>query len=106
MRSYWVYILASNPRGTLYIGVTNGIIRRIEQHQAGKVSSFTRKYKVCRLVWFQEFGNARGAIQREKTMKEWRRAWKVDLIEHENPHWIDLYPSLPSVRPPAIKGVR
>jgi len=104
MRSCWVYILASNPRGTLYIGVTNGIIRRIQQHQAGKASSFTRKYKVCRLVWFQEFGSVREAIQREKTMKEWPRAWKVNLIERENPHWHDLFPSMPGVRPPTIRG--
>jgi putative endonuclease len=106
VRSYWVYILASKPRGTLYIGVTNGIIRRIEQHREGKASSFTRKYKVHQLVWYQEFGYVRDAIQREKTMKEWPRAWKVNLIERENRHWIDLYPSLPGVRPPSIKGVR
>src|SRR5206468_4168451 len=65
MRSYWVYILASMPRGTLYIGVTNGIIRRVEQHREGKASSFTRRYKVHRLVWFQEFASVREAIQRE-----------------------------------------
>ena len=106
MRSYWVYILASKPRGTLYIGVTNGIIFRIEQHRAGKGSTFTRKYKVHQLVWFQEFASARVAIQREKTMKEWPRAWTINLIEETNPHWADLYPSLPGVRLPVIKGVR
>jgi putative endonuclease len=106
VRSYWVYILASKPRGTLYIGVTNGIIRRVEQHRAGKASAFTRRYTVHQLVWFQEFGSAREAIQREKTMKEWPRGWKVNLIERENPHWDDLYPSLPGVRTPTIKGVR
>ena len=106
MRSYWVYILASKPRGSLYIGVTNGLILRVEQHKTAKGSSFTRKYKVNRLVWFQEFADVREAIQREKTMKEWPRAWKVNLIERENPHWEDLYPSLPGVRPPLIKGGR
>ncbi|TMJ70679.1 MAG: GIY-YIG nuclease family protein [Alphaproteobacteria bacterium] len=106
MRSYWVYILASKPRGTLYIGVTNGIILRVEQHRAGSGSSFTRKYKVHRLVWFQEFSAVREAIQREKTMKEWPRAWKVNLIEETNPHWIDLYHSLPGVQRAVIKGVR
>jgi putative endonuclease len=106
MRSYWVYILASKPRGTLYIGVTNGIIRRIEQHREGKASSFTRTYKVYLLVRLQEYGSIRDAIQREKTMKEWPRAWKINLIERENPHWSDLYPSLPGARPPSIKGVR
>jgi putative endonuclease len=104
VRSYWVYILASKPRGTLYIGVTNGIIRRIERHRAGTASSFTAKYKVNQLVWFQEYDSAREAIQREKTMKEWPRAWKVNLIERDNRHWSDLYPSLPGVRPPVIKG--
>jgi putative endonuclease len=106
VRSYWVYILASKPRGTLYIGVTNGLILRVEQHKTAKVSSFTRKYKVNRLVWLQEFADVREAIQREKTMKEWPRAWKVNLIERENPHWEDLYPSLPGVRLPVIKGGR
>jgi len=106
VRSYWVYMLASKPRGTLYIGVTNGIIQRVEQHRAGKGSSFTRKYKVHLLVWFQEFADVREAIQREKTMKEWPRAWKINLIERENLHWVDLYPSLPGIRPPRIKGVR
>src|SRR5213078_5393932 len=84
MRSYWTYILASKPRGTLYIGVTNGLILRVEQHKTAKGSSFTRKYKVNRLVWFQEFADVREAIQREKTMKEWPRAWKINLIEREN----------------------
>jgi putative endonuclease len=98
-RSYWVYILASKPRETLYIEGTNGIIFRVEQHRAGKGSLFTRKYKVHMLVWYQEYGSAREAIQREKTMKEWPRAWKVNLIERTNPHWEDLYPSLPGVRP-------
>jgi putative endonuclease len=86
--------------------VTNGIIFRIEQHRAGKGSTFTRKYKVHQLVWFQEFASARAAIQREKTMKEWPRAWKVNLIEETNPHWVDLYSSLPGMRPPLIKGGR
>jgi putative endonuclease len=106
VRSYWVYILASKPRGTLYIGVTNGLIFRLEQHRAGKGASFTRKYRVHQLVWFQEFSGVREAIQREKTMKEWPRAWKVNLIERENPHWSDLYSSLPGVRPQSIKGAR
>jgi putative endonuclease len=97
--AYWVYLLASRPRGTLYIGVTNGLIRRVEQHRAGEGSAYTRKYKVHTLVWFDEFSNIEIAIQREKTMKEWPRAWKVNLIKRDNPHWIDLYPSLPGVAP-------
>ena len=86
VRACWVYMLASKPRGTLYIGVTNGITFRVERHKAGKASSFTRKYEVNQLVWLQEFADFREAIQREKTMKEWPRAWKVNLIERENPH--------------------
>ena len=100
MKSYWVYILASKPRGTIYAGVTNGLIRRLDEHRAGKGSSFTSKYRVTKLVWFQEFAEINQAIQREKTIKEWPRAWKLNLIEENNPHWQDLYPFLPGVGPP------
>jgi putative endonuclease len=100
MRTYFVYILASKPRGTLYIGVTNSVALRTEQHRAGTGSVFTRRYNVHRLVWYEEHGDIRVAIQREKTMKEWPRAWKVNLIERENPHWEDLFPRLPGVVDP------
>ena len=100
MRTYFVYLLASKPRGTLYIGVTNTIIDRVAQHRVGKGSVFTRRYNVHRLVWFQEYGDIREAIQREKTLKEWPRDWKINLIERDNPHWIDLYATLPGVIPP------
>jgi putative endonuclease len=100
MRTYFVYLLASKPLGTLYIGVTNTIIDRVAQHRVGKGSVFTRRYNVHRLVWFQEYGDIREAIQREKTLKEWPRDWKISLIERDNPHWIDLYPTLPGVIPP------
>ncbi len=99
MRSYWTYILASKPRGTLYIGVTNGLIRRVEQHRAGEASAFTRKYRVYQLVWYEEFADVRQAIQREKTLKHYVRDWKINLIERTNPHWMDLYPTLPGVAP-------
>ena len=99
MRTYFVYLLASRPYGTLYIGVTNDIIRRIEQHRVGEGSKFTCKYKVHMLVWHQQFSDIREAIQREKTMKEWPREWKTNLIERDNPRWVDLFPSLPGVRP-------
>ncbi len=99
MRSYWTYILASKPRGTLYIGVTNGLIRRIEQHRAGEASAFTRKYKVHMLVWYEEFADVREAIQREKSLKHYNREWKINLIERSNPHWAHLYPTLPGVAP-------
>ena len=97
MRAYWTYMLASKTRGTLYIGVTNGIIARVEQHRRGTGSKFTQKYNVHWLVWFQEYSVITEAIQREKTMKDWPRQWKINLIERTNPHWEDLYPSLPGV---------
>ncbi len=99
MHSYWTYILASKPRGTLYVGVTNGLLTRIEQHRAGIGSAFTRKYHVHLLVWYEEFADVHEAIQREKAIKHYVRAWKINLIERTNPHWIDLYPSLPGVAP-------
>jgi putative endonuclease len=79
--------------------VTNALIRRIEEHRAGIGSAFTRKYKVHTLVWYEEFEVVRVAIQREKTLKQYVRAWKINLIEQTNPHWDDLYPSLPGVPP-------
>ena len=92
-------ILASRPRGTLYVGVTNIIIRRVEQQRAGESSAFSRRYKVHRLVCYEECGNIKDAIQREKTIKEWPRAWKINLIERENLHWQAPYPNLPGVGP-------
>ena len=94
MRTYFVYLLASKPLGTLYIGVTNTIIDRVAQHRVGKGSVFTRRYNVHRLVWFQEYGDIREAIQREKNIKHWPRAWKLALIEKDNPDWLDLNETL------------
>jgi len=91
---YWVYILASRPRGTLYIGVTNNILGRVELHRAGRGSTFTSRYGVSMLVYFEEFNDVEEAIQREKTLKHYVRAWKINLIERSNPQWIDLYPGL------------
>lgn len=99
MRCFWVYMLASKPRGTLYTGVTNGLIRRVDQHRSGVGSTFTRRYRVHTLVWFEEFGDIRHALQREKTLKEWPREWKLNLVERNNPNWMDLYPTLPGVAP-------
>ena len=95
--TYWTYILASQPRGTLYIGVTNNIIGRVEQHRKGVGSTFTKKYKVHMLVWLEAFGEIQDAIQREKSLKRYLRDWKINLIERENPRWQDLYPALPGV---------
>jgi putative endonuclease len=94
MNTYWVYILASQPRGTLYIGVTNDILGRVGRHREGIGSRFTGRYRVHQLVWFEAFADAEEAIQREKSLKRYVRAWKINLIERTNPHWIDLYPVL------------
>ena len=91
---YWVYILASQRRATLYIGVTNNILGRVELHRSKRGSSFTSKYGVSMLVYFEEFANVEEAIQREKSMKRYLRAWKINLIEQSNPQWVDLYPGL------------
>jgi putative endonuclease len=99
VHAYWVYILASKPRGTLYIGVTNALIRRVEDHRAGLGSAFTREYRVHTLVWYETFEDVRAAIQREKTLKRYLRDWKINLIERTNPHWDDLYSLLPGIRP-------
>jgi len=94
LHRYWVYILASRPRGTLYIGVTNSILGRVELHRAGKGSAFTTKYAVSMLVWLEEFDRVEEAIQREKSLKRYLRQWKINLIEQSNPQWVDLYPGL------------
>lgn len=89
--SFYVYILASRKHGTLYIGVTNDLARRAWEHRQGAGSTFVRKYKVHMLVYPERFETAENAIQREKTMKEWPRVWKIRQIESLNPEWKDLY---------------
>jgi len=88
-----VYILASQERGTLYIGVTSDLITRLWQHRSGQVKGFTSKYRVHRLVRFELFDSMYEAIAREKQLKRWHRRWKTNLIEGENPRWEDLAPS-------------
>ncbi|WP_020180130.1 GIY-YIG nuclease family protein [Methylopila sp. M107] len=88
---FYVYILASQRNGTLYIGVTSKLVQRIWQHREGVVSGFTKTYRVHRLVWFEQHATAESAIRREKRLKTWLRAWKIELIESTNPHWDDLY---------------
>jgi putative endonuclease len=90
-RSYWVYILASRVGGTLYIGVTNDLVRRVYEHRSKFVPGFTRKYDVDRLVYYEQFSTAESAIEREKRLKKWNRQWKIRLIEESNPDWSDLY---------------
>lgn len=94
MRTFFIYILASRKNGTLYIGVTNDIARRIWEHRNGQGDSFTRRYHVDRLVYIETFPTAHEAIGREKSLKKWPRKWKIDLIERDNPEWFDLYRSL------------
>ena len=91
---YFVYLLASKPQGTLYAGVTSDLLRRVFEHKSKAVLGFTTRYGVDKLVWFEAHDSVEAAIRREKQIKEWRRDWKVNLIERDNPHWIDLYPSL------------
>jgi putative endonuclease len=93
-RQYYVYILASRIGGTLYIGVTNDLIRRIAEHRLKIAESFTKRHDVTRLVYFEVFEEIEQAIHREKRLKKWTRAWKIALIEKDNPNWIDLYPEI------------
>ena len=87
---YCVYVLASGNHGTLYVGVTNSIRHRLEQHRAGNGSAFVKKYKVYRLVHLETFDTPEDAIRREKQMKNWKRDWKIRLIEQNDPQWDDL----------------
>jgi len=88
---YHVYMLASRRNGTLFIGVTNDLVRRVYEHRCGSVPGFTHRYDVDRLVWFESHGEVTAAIQREKNLKRWLRRWKIALIERTNPTWRDLY---------------
>lgn len=85
-----VYIMASGMRGTLYIGVTSQLVRRVWEHREGIGSTFCRKYRVTRLVWYEAHDDMTVAIQREKSLKRYLRDWKINLIERENPYWDDL----------------
>lgn len=89
-----VYILASGRNGTLYVGVTSDLIKRVWQHKKEVVASFTCDYHVHMLVWFEMHATMYSAISREKAVKAWRRRWKLELIESTNPYWIDLYPQI------------
>ena len=89
-----VYLLASQRNGTLYVGVTSDLVRRVYQHRQGAVDGFTKQYHVHDLVWFESTESIEAAISREKQIKNWKRQWKVDLIEKANPQWRDLYPAI------------
>src|SRR3546814_5583758 len=87
----WVYILTNQPRGTLYVGVTSDLVRRVWEHREGVAESFTKRYGLKRLDWFERHDDIREAIRREKALKRWLRDWKLDLVETANPGWADPY---------------
>jgi len=91
VRKFYIYMLASHRNGTLYIGMTNDLLRRVSEHKSGLVEGFTKKYGVQMLVWCEVAESASSAIQREKQLKRWRRNWKLRLIEESNPEWRDLF---------------
>jgi len=90
----WDYIMANRRDGTLYVGVTADLIRRVWEHREGAGSAFVRRHGLTRLVRFERHDEIRAAIQRETSLKNWPRAWKVRLLAKDNPEWVDLYPSL------------
>lgn len=96
-KHFYVYILANQRNGTLYIGVTSDLIKRVFQHKEGLIDGFTKKYKVKMLVYYEQHNCAQSAIKREKQMKEWKRQW--NLIEKNNPNWHDLYNKITGFRP-------
>jgi putative endonuclease len=89
-----VYLMASRRRGTLYVGVTSNLIKRVWQHQSDLADGFTKDYRVHALVWFEMHASMQAAIEREKALKCWKRAWKLRLVEEANPEWLDLYPDI------------
>ena len=91
MREYYVYILASKRNGTLYVGMTKDIAKRVVRHKGRKANQFAAKYDVDKLVYYEKVGSLEGAIKREKQLKKWRRSWKMNLIEDLNPNWKDLF---------------
>lgn len=91
---FYVYVLASRPFGTLYTGTTSDLARRVWEHKNKLVTCFSKRYGVDRLVWFEVHESSASALRREKQIKKWKRDWKINLLECNNPHWVDLYPGL------------
>ena len=92
--TYYVYLLASRRHGTLYLGITNNLVRRVHEHRSRTIPGFTAQYAVDRLVWFETYNDPANAITREKAIKKWRRDWKIRLVEEQNLDWRDLYATL------------
>ncbi|APA82877.1 GIY-YIG nuclease family protein [Francisella tularensis] len=93
-KTYYVYILANKYKGTLYVGITSDLIKRVWQHKNDLADGFTKKYQIHSLVYYEQTNLVEEAIKREKRLKEWQRNWKVELIEKTNPKWVDLYDDL------------
>ena len=93
-KTFYVYILASRRNGTLYIGVTSNLVQRVWQHKNKVTAGFTGKYGIERLVYFEQHYTAESALQRERQLKKWNRAWKLRLIKNCNPQWLDLYSAI------------
>jgi len=90
-KEFYIYIMANKPNGTLYIGMTSDLVKRVWQHKQGLVEGFTKKYAVGNLVYYETYHDSENAIKRERQMKKWKREWKIELIEKSNPKWLDLY---------------
>ena len=90
-KTYYVYIITNERNTVLYIGVTNNLVRRIYEHRNGLVEGFSKRYNVKKLVYYEDTGDVRAALEREKELKKWRRQWKIELIEKDNPDFADLY---------------
>ena len=90
----FIYILTNKRNGTLYIGLTTDLMRRMEEHRSKAVKGFTEKYNLMQLVYYEIHDNIQAAAQRERLMKKWKRLWKIELVEKQNPHWLDLYDDL------------
>ena len=90
MKNYYVYIMASRKNGTIYIGVTNDLERRVSEHKNNTAEGFTKKYSIHKLVYYEVTNNPESAIEREKHLKKWNRKWKLEIIEKNNPNWNDL----------------
>jgi len=93
-KEYYVYIMASKKDGVLYIGITSDLVKRIWEHKEGITKGFTGKYKIKKLVYFEIYNDPETAIKREKNMKAWKRSWKTEIIENNNPKWEDLYDTI------------
>jgi len=101
-KDYYVYVLASQRNGTLYVGVTSNLIKRIWEHKNKVIQGFTQKYSVDKLVYFEQYRDPENAIKREKRLKRYNRQWKLELVEKENPEWRDLYTELVSGLPDPV----